>query len=390
MNRALTLESLRSLVSQRSAPCVSLYMPTVRHHNGAAENRIRYRNLVARAEKLLGPNLRAGEVRERIGRLEALSNEVFWGQQLDGLAVFADGNGAPSVKSFRLPGSVPELAVVADSFHIRPLLRYLQASGRYFLLRLSQNEVALFTGDQHGLAPVAVPGLPASLDQVLGEPSAAVHTVRSIAGGEHGAIHDHAVAPGRHVAGTGKSPQSAELLRYFRAIDNALWSELREQKEPLVLAAPVSYHTPFRSAQRYPHLLEEGLQGNYERSGLDELHGLAWPLVGHHIERRLATVLETYQRWISARRAIDELSEIARAALQGRVLDLLVAEGSHLWGRVDATSAEVKLHAAQDGQRDDDVLDDLSEAVLLRGGDVFAVARDRMPSASPVAALLRW
>jgi Bacterial archaeo-eukaryotic release factor family 3 len=382
MNRALTLESLRTLVSQRSAPCVSLYMPTVRHHNGAAENRIRYRNLVARAEKLLGPNLRAAQVRERIGRLEALSNEVFWGQQLDGLAVFADGNGAPSVKSFRLPGSVPELAVVADSFHIRPLLRCLQASGRYFLLRLSQNEVALFAGDQHGLAPVSVPGLPASLDEALGEPSAAMHTVRSIPG-DHGAIH-------YHVAGTGKAPQSAELLRYFRAIDNALWSELREQKEPLMLAAPVSYHTPFRSAQRYPHLLEEGLQGNYERSGLDELHTLAWPLVSHHIERRLATVLQTYQRWISARRAIDELSEIARAALQGRVLDLMVAEGSHLWGRVDPTTADVQLHAAQEGQRDDDVLDDLSEAVLLRGGDVFAVARERMPSSSPVAALLRW
>jgi len=277
---------------------------------------------------------------------------------------------------------VPELAVVADSFHIRPLLRCLQASSRYFLLRLSQNETALFAGDQHGLAPVAVPDLPSSLEDALGEPVQSSQSVRSIPGG-HGAIH-------YHVAGTGKAPQAADLLRYFRAIEGALWSELREQKEPLVLAAPVSYHTPFRSVQRYPHLLEDGLQGNFERTSLDDVHQLAWPLVSRHIEQRLAAVLATYERWVSPRRAIDELSTIARAALQGRVLDLLVAEGSHLWGRLDPDSAEVTLHPGQEGQRDDDVLDDLCEAVLLRGGDVFAVAPERMPSASPVAALLRW
>ena len=382
MNRALTSEALRELVSQRSAPCVSLYMPTHRHHNGAAENRIRYRNLIARAEKLLGASLDSPALSERVGRLEALSNEAFWAQQLDGLAVFCDGDGSPDVRAFRLPASVPELAVVADSFHIRPLLRCLQASSRYFLLRLSQNETALFSGDQHGLAPVSVPGLPRSLEDALGEPVQASQSVRSMPGG-HGAIH-------YHVAGTGKAPQSADLLRYFRAIEGALWSELREQKEPLVLAAPVSYHTPFRSVQRYPHLHEDGLQGNYERAGLGELHQLAWPLVGRHIEQRLATVLATYERWVSARRAIDELSSVARAALQGRVLDLLVAEGSHLWGQLDPQTAEVKLHSGQDGQRDDDVLDDLCEAVLLRGGDVFAVAPERMPSRSPVAALLRW
>ena len=37
-----------------------------------------------------------------------------------------------------------------------------------------------------------------------------------------------------------------------------------------------------------------------------------------------------------------------------------------------------------------DVLDDLAEAVLLRGGEVFSVEKARMPSKSPVAAILRW
>ena len=383
MNRPLTLESLRLLASHRSAPCVSLYMPTHRHHRGGSEDRIRYKNLVGRAEELLAGALPAARVREHVARLQALSTDEFWTRQIDGLAVFADSNGTADIQEYRLPATVPELVVVADSFHLRPLLRQLQASGRYFLLRLSQNHVQLCTGDEHGLAPVEVPSLPASLEDALGQPVVESHVnVRSSPGGERGAFY--------HGHGAGKTPPPEDLLRFFRAVDAALWSELREQKEPLLLAAPLSYHTPYRSVSRYPHLLEEGLAGNYERSAAEELHTLAWPLVRRRMDARLEHVLVTYQRWVSARRAIDDLHEVGRCAVQGRVLDLLVAEGQHLWGHLDRASGELSLHERQTDHRDDDVLDDLAEAVLLRGGDVFSVPRERMPSASPVAALLRW
>ena len=287
------------------------------------------------------------------------------------------------MREYRLPGEVPELVVVADSFHLRPLLRHLQASGRYFLLRLSQNQAQLCAGDEHGLEPVDLPGLPASLEDALGELELESHlNMRSNPGGKREAFY--------HGHGTGKAPPPEDLLRYFRVVDAALWDELREQKEPLVIAAPVSYHTPYRSVCRYPHVLEDGLEGNYERTSTGELHELAWPLVRRRMDARLDGVLATYERWVSARRAISDLEQVARAAVQGRVLDLLVGEGAHLWGHLDPASGEVALNEAQSDHRDDDVLDDLAEAVLLRGGDVFAVPAGRMPGGSPVAALLRW
>jgi hypothetical protein len=383
MNRPLTLESLRLLASHRSAPCVSLYMPTHRHHRGGQEDRIRYKNLVGRVEQLLAPALPPAAVREQVERLQALSTDAFWTRQLDGLAVFSDGNGRGDLRDYRLVGEVPELVVVADSFHLRPLLRHLQASGRYFLLRLSQNQAQLCAGDEHGLEPVEVPGLPTSLEDALGQLELESHlNMRSNPGGKREAFY--------HGHGTGKAPPPEDLLRYFRVVDAALWDELREQKEPLVVAAPKSYHTPYRSVCRYPHVLEEGLVGNHERSSTGELHELAWPLVRQRMDARLDGVLATYERWVSARRAIDGLAEVARSAVQGRVLDLLVAEGARQWGHLDPASGAVTLSEGQSDHRDDDVLDDLAEAVLLRGGDVFAVPPERMPSGSPVAALLRW
>ncbi len=383
MNRLRTLESLRLLASHHAPPCVSIYMPTHRRHTGAAEDSIRYRNQVNRVGKLLATSGGAGEARSRVAALEAIATEEFWTRPQEGLALFADGNGPQGVSEFRLGSSVPELAVVADSFHLRPLFRELQRAGRYYLLRLSQGEVELLAGDEHGLSRVALPGLPRTIEAALGEPVKETFlNVRSIPGAGGGAVfHGH---------GAGKEPPPEDMLRFFRSVDEALWSELREQKEPLVLAAPKPYHTPFRSVSRYPHLLREGLQGNYDRSRPDELQQMAWPLVQARIEARISTVLEAYGSRVSARRATDELAEVARCAVQGRVHDLLIADGTHLWGRLDRATGELELHERQVEAHDDDVLDDLAEAVILRGGDVFALGPERMPSRSPVAAILRW
>jgi hypothetical protein len=49
----------------------------------------------------------------------------------------------------------------------------------------------------------------------------------------------------------------------------------------------------------------------------------------------------------------------------------------------------VRRTAAQQDSHDDDVLDDVAEAVLLRGGEVFLLSPDRMPRGREVMAELR-
>jgi len=61
-------------------------------------------------------------------------DEDFWNHTLDGLAVF----GAPGLfQVFGLQRTMQELAVVAGSFHTKPLRRFLQSTDRYQLLGLS-------------------------------------------------------------------------------------------------------------------------------------------------------------------------------------------------------------------------------------------------------------
>jgi hypothetical protein len=61
-----------------------------------------------------------------------------------------------------------------------------------------------------------------------------------------------------------------------------------------------------------------------------------------------------------------------------------------VWGILDRKTGTIEQHDAQDDARDSDIPDDISECVLLKGGEVLVLAPERMPVASPVAAVLRW
>ena len=55
----------------------------------------------------------------------------------------------------------PELAVVAHSFHLKPLMRFLQSADRYQVLALNREEIKLFEGNRDVLDEIALaPGVP--------------------------------------------------------------------------------------------------------------------------------------------------------------------------------------------------------------------------------------
>jgi Bacterial archaeo-eukaryotic release factor family 3 len=54
----------------------------------------------------------------------------------------------------RLQRPVPELAVVAESFHVKPLIRILQLADRYHVLGLNRQQFKLFEGNRDALDEV--------------------------------------------------------------------------------------------------------------------------------------------------------------------------------------------------------------------------------------------
>jgi hypothetical protein len=146
-------------------PCLSLYQATHRVHPDNEQDPIRFRNLVKELEHSLRRDYSSRDIRDLIEPFHKLADDrAFWNSTLTGLAAL----GAPGFfRAYRLRRAVPELAIVADSFHLKPLLRILQSADDYQLLGVSREKICFFEGNRDALDEVeldpVVPGSPADL-----------------------------------------------------------------------------------------------------------------------------------------------------------------------------------------------------------------------------------
>jgi len=375
--RTFTVGDLQELLGEHKGPCVSIYLPTHRRPDGAAEDRVRFRNLLDDARAKLEAVMQPRAVPRLVAQLEPLLEADAWRGSLDGFAAFA---ATGFERHFRVPVEMPERVVVADTFHVRPLIRVLQSHRRWYLLSLAATRVGFFEASPDGLAPKSVPGLPAAPADM------------AIAPREKQGLSSHSAGNGRVVFHGGSAPRSdrEDLARWFRAVDQAVCALLRDEHAPLVLAGVSRLNAIYRSVSRYSHLVSECVDGNVSRAAPDRLFALAAPLASAALRNGESSAVAEYQRLNGALRSSDDLEVIAASATQGRVRRLLIARGRSVRGKFDRATGEVRRRAVRQTAYGDDVLDDLACEVLLRGGAVLVVENDRMPTRSPVAAVMRW
>jgi len=376
MIESFRAEALQALLANGNGPHLSLYLPTHRRFPEWKQDPVRFRALLHQAKELLETRYRSKDADALLEPLRGLEDEGHWEYSLDGLALFRSER---LTAVYRLPMPVPEIVVVADTYHTKPLLRFLRSNGRYLVLAVSQNAVTLYEGSPFGAGPVNLRGVPKSLREALGVPEYD-HIVQSQY--VKGAVF--------HGEGPGKEKVKEELLHFFRAIDKGLHEYLRGEHVPLLLAAVNYYHPIYKLANSYHDLLDVGLEGNYERVNAEKIHAEAWPVVNKIFESRVDTWLERYHERKGTGLATDRIEEIAQAAVAGRIQCLLVAEEESVWGLLDRKTGALELHERQRDAQDADVLDDIAEETFKRSGEVYVIPRSSMPGTGPIAAIYRF
>jgi hypothetical protein len=375
----------RATLADAQPPCLSLYQPTHRHHPQNQQDPIRFGNLIKELEQSLQQKYSADEVTQLLRPFETLAgNREFWNHTRDGLAVFA-ASGVFQVFGTQRP--LPEFAVVADSFHTKPLRRLLQTADRYQVLGLTRDAIRLFEGNRDALDEIdPAPGVPRTLTEALGdeltEPHSTVASYGGGAGAGGGAMH--------HGHG-GKSPEiEIDDERFFRAVDRAL-AEYHSQpsKLPLILAALPEHQALFRRVSHNPALLEAGISTNPDALSTDELRDQAWEVFAPQYQARLKALDNDAAYARSKETGSDDLTEVAVAAVGGRVQTLLIEAGRQLPGRLDPKTGEVTQGELDDPQTDD-VLDDLADLVSEMGGEVVIVPAEGMTTDTGLAAIYRY
>lgn len=379
----LTPDALRELSTPASPPCLSLYQPTYRSHPDNRQDPIRYRQSLGALETALREAHPEADVQALMAPFRELAgNEDFWNHTLDGLAVLGS---AHVFRVFVLPRPVPELALAASSFHVKPLRRFLQSVDRYQVLSLSRDKARLFEGNRHGLTEVDLAAdVPRTSTEALGDQLTEPHQTVSARGG---------IGPGStplmHSTGGKKDEVDLDADRYFRALDRALIEHHSKPSGlPLLLAALPEHHHRFRQASHNSLLLPDGLEINPEALDIRTLAERAWAVVEPQYLARQQAWGEAYGAARAKGLGSDELHNVARAAAQGRVATLLIEEERQVAGSLDPETGHVEL-AELANPLVDDLLDDIGELVERMGGVVHVIGAARMPTDTGLAATFR-
>lgn len=365
--------------------CVSIYLPT---HRGrpqrTEEDPLRLKNLLRGVQdQLAARGLRSAQVEDLLEPVRRLKrDESFWRHVSDGLALFRSPR---RFRSFRVPMALPELGVVNERFHVTPLLPLLTINGRFYVLALSQGSVRLLQGTRLTVDEVALEGVPRSLAEALRFDE------------DHKQLQFHTGAPpagpgGRAAVffGNAREEEDAkERIRlWFKQVDEAMRSFLADAGAPVVLAG-VEYLLPlYREVTSLPHVLDQGITGNPETLRPAELHEQAWHVVEPHFRARVDAAVAEHGRLQGNGRAISGVTEVVRAAGEGRVATLLTVADGMCWGHVEPDGTVVVREEPEPG--DEDLVNLAALRTLAHKGEVFTVEPGGVPGGGPVAALLRY
>jgi hypothetical protein len=385
----VTEADLEGLARKKDGWHVSIFLPTHRAGAEIEEDRIRLRNLLVQAEKeLVVAGERTSSARELLQPASSLLQDYqFWRYLSEGLAIFVSRE---FFRRYRLPQRFTPLAVVAERFHIKPLMPLLSGDGQFYVLALSQQQVRLLQGTRYSVDEVSLDDVPQGLPEALKfndpERQLQFHTGTRYPG----AIGDR---PAQfHGQGVGQGTDSkTDILRYFHQVDEGLRGLLAGERAPMVLAG-VDYLLPlYRQASNYPRLVGEGLAGNPDELSAQELHKKAWHVVRPIFLQEKEEEVATYQALACAGRdrASADLAEVVPAAHFGRVGVLFVALGIQKWGSFDRQTNAVEVHAQQE-PGDEDLLDLAAVQTLLCGGTIYAVDPEKVPADAPLAAIFRY
>jgi hypothetical protein len=332
--RELTIKNLNILNSSSKGPMVSLYLSkdtAILDQKSIAE---RWKDMLMRAEFLLLKDYTRSFVDEFMSKLrDGKFIEKIEGLD-QGIVVFHSQEGFDNEVGFiRVQSSINDLVIVADSFHIKPLIRIRNNVRGFFIVTMSSRAINVLIENSGHLI---------KLDSYRNEPG---------------------------IDGTNKKDSNDFFLNASQEL-NKLFAAYRL---PIILAGVKDHILHMKKLLNQSMLMSESIVGNVEKMKSIELQEKVYKILTPYYEQQEIGALKELDIAMARERAITYLEDIAISAVCGKISKLFVVENRFVWGSINKHTGEIFIAPRQVNAHDDDVLDDLCQIVLEKGGEVVVV-----------------
>jgi hypothetical protein len=381
----LTKELIQELLLDNDGPCLSLYMPTHRSHPENQQDPIRFQSLIKTLKSSLANKYSASEVQKFLEPFVSLHGDTgFWNHTLMGLAVFSASG---LYKVVGLHEKVDELAIVADSFHTKPLRQIMQTADHYHVVAISLRDFKLFEGTRHSIVEVDLGAeTPTTITQALGGELTEKHTTVASYGGVG------ANSSSMHHGHGGKMDEvDNDTEKYFRIIAAFIYENYSKPTGcPLILAALPEHHSLFHKLSKNSLLLPTSIAANPTSISTEKLVRMAWEIMEPDYLKKINSLVERFNQAKANGKGSDDLKEVAVAAVEGKIDTLLVEANRIIAVRITNLITGNTQNKDLSNPKVDDLLDDMGELVTKMGGQVMVLPASSMPSQTGLAAIYRY
>lgn len=369
------------ILNPKKGPLISIYQPTERNSLNNKQDLIRFKNALKKIENYFKKNYSDEEVEKRMKPLVDLHEDrTFWNSVYDGLAVLSDGE---ETVVYKLNRSVEELAVVSDSFYIKPLIRNFQSADRYHLLAISRDEFVLYEGNRYGFEKVDLgEDTPTTSEEVLGKEFTEPHLTAASYGGVGGAAmyHGH---------GGKKDEIDIDIERFFKYIDKFILDNYSEHDRiPLILGGLEENQGEFRKISNNQYLMNNGINKDLDALSREELKEYIWKILEPVYIEKNKELVERFETARANDLGSDDLIQVAKASIENKIDTVLIEADRKIDGKLDKETG--KVNDDNLGEEFSDILNEIAGITLKYKGRVVVIPKERMPSTTGIAAIYRF
>jgi hypothetical protein len=357
----LSRGEIKTLQAHRSDPSVSILAPAHRTAPANKQDRIKVKNLVAKAIVRLHAKFKKREVAAVVKNLLQLVKDIDWAHTLDGLALFASEKKSAA---FNLPFRVKPRVIIHESFATRDLVYAFNRTPPYRVLVLS-HETRLYDAWK------------TTLEEHAAKPFPLVHRgpggASKLPGG-----------PGINISARRDDAQRA----YFRSVAQAVAAVQKANPLPLVLVGVERNLAFYQEVTSEADSIVGMLAGNHDKTSVSALGKLVWPVMDYAETLRRTEALVQLDAAVSASRHASGIAQVWREAAGAMVKTLLVEKDFKYPTDVSPDGNVLTPHSGGEASLDDAV-DELIERVLGTGGNVYFYSPGDLDVHQRIAAVLR-
>lgn len=335
-------ESIKDILESTDGVHLTAYLV---NRGDLADLRRQIRSVVAEARKFLAPIV-AGEKRRRFLRpLEGLLLDARVLREMSGnIGLFRTKH---FFRILSVPVPVETTCVVATSFHVKPLLRWMQQDQSFLLLGLEKGGAHLFYGTQASLARV-----------------------------------DSLMLPIMHPTDRRPASDGGGL-----AIHEWIEDIVADARPELFVAGEERLTSVFFEGSRYARTRKQPISPAFSEDRVAKIVAAIRSRLRLEAAQRIEDVFKEFRLAEETNASGKDIHQIAKAAVRGGIRKLIVADGIEVFGKLDASNGGLRIHPFELDHEDDDLLDDIAQTVLRQGGEVIVAPRDEIPKGRPILAI---